>query len=294
MPLVFGDLELLERTQGKRRKGRVRLTAHTGGRPASPSFVPLLPPAERLPRPGHPDPLGARLQLSAIEAASDAIARGEADALCTAPVSKAQIASVLPGFVGHTEFLAERFGARVLMMLAGPRLRVAVATTHLALRDVAERLQRRELVEDLRLLATELSERFGRKRPRIAVTGLNPHSGEAGQFGREEIEVIGPAIEEARSAGVRVEGPFAADGLFPRALRGDYDAVLAMYHDQGLIPVKLMHFESAVNVTLGLPFPRTSPDHGVAYDLAGKDRANPSSMIAAARLAVSLAKGGRR
>jgi 4-hydroxythreonine-4-phosphate dehydrogenase len=294
VPLVFGNVELLARASGLRKRAGLSLAAHRGRRPTSPAFVALLQSGDALPQPGRPDLAGAWLQLRSIEAACDAVERGDADALCTAPVSKAQIASVQPGFVGHTEFLAKRFGARVLMMLAGPRLRVAVATTHLALRDVPDRLIRRNLVDDLKLLSAELIERFGRKKPRIAVTGLNPHAGEQGHFGREEIDVIGPAIVDAREAGVLVEGPFAADGLFPRALRGDYDAVLAMYHDQGLIPVKLAHFDTAVNVTLGLPFPRTSPDHGVAYDLAGKGQANPSSMIAAARLAISLATGGQR
>jgi 4-hydroxythreonine-4-phosphate dehydrogenase len=289
IPLVFGDPGVLERALGARRFRRLRLESFGAGRPSAPAIVPL--DAGSTSEPGKPDPAGARLQFDSIVRACNAMARGDADALCTAPVSKAQIATVEPGFVGHTEFLAERFHSTVLMLMAGPRLRVALATTHLPLSEVPRKLDRGSLAANLRLLDAELRKRFAIQSPRLAVTGLNPHAGEQGHFGREEIDVIRPAVEDAVASGVDVSGPFSADGLFPRVAQGAYDAVLAMYHDQGLIPVKLADFESAVNVTLGLPFVRTSPDHGVAYDLAGKDEADPRSTIAAVRLAIRLARG---
>ena len=233
-------------------------------------------------RPGKPTPAGGDAQGRYLEAAIEAVRGGGASAICTAPISKAAIHAAGWNFPGHTELLAERFGVeRVVMMLAGPVLRVVLATTHVALRDVPDALSVEGICEVLRITDRSLRERLGLKRPRIAVCALNPHAGEGGLFGDEEIRIIGPAIEQARAAGVRAEGPFPADGLFPRAARGGWDAVLAMYHDQGLIPLKTVHLESAVNVTLGLPIVRTSPDHGVAYDIAGKGKADPTSMAVA-------------
>lgn len=235
-------------------------------------------------RPGKPDRAGARAQLAYLVAATDAVAAGQAQALCTAPLSKAQVNAAGLSFTGHTEYLAERFGRRVLMMLAGARLRVVLATTHLPLREVPAALTTAQLTRDLELLARELG-RFGVRRPRIAVCGLNPHAGEQGHLGHEEQRIIAPAIARARRAGVRAEGPFPADSLFPRAVDGGTDAVFAMFHDQGLVALKLLHFHDGVNVTLGLPFLRTSPDHGVAYDLAGSGKANAESMATALRWA---------
>lgn len=292
VPLVFGDARLLERAARRRRARLPRLAPWTKGRPAQASLAAV--GIELLSRPGAPDAAGAKFQLRALEAACDAIARREADALCTGPVSKSQIASTGIAFIGQTEFLGERFGARVLMLMAGPRLRAAVATTHMPLAEVGRRLTREGLVEDLRILDRGLRERFGIRRPRIAVAGLNPHAGEGGRFGSEDGEIVTPAVRAAAAAGIRVEGPLSADGLFPRAARGAYDAVLAMYHDQGLIPVKLADFERAVNVTLGLPFVRTSPDHGVAYEIAGKGVADASSFKAAVRAAIAMIRRSAR
>jgi 4-hydroxythreonine-4-phosphate dehydrogenase len=233
-------------------------------------------------RPGRPDREGALAQLAYLDAAASSLEEGLCTALCTAPLSKSQVISAAPRlhFTGHTEYLAQRFKSRVLMMLAGSRLRVVLATTHLPLARVPKAITRKGLAADLALLSREL-ERAGISRPRIAVAGLNPHAGEQGHLGTEDERIIRPAIAEARRAGVKAEGPFAADSLFPRAVDGGYDAVMAMYHDQGLVALKLLHFRDGVNVTLGLPFVRTSPDHGVAYDRAGKGTADPESMIQA-------------
>jgi len=240
-------------------------------------------------RPGRPSPAGGEAQGRYLEAAIEAVRSGAAQALCTAPISKAAIHAAGWNFPGHTELLAERFGVeRVVMMLAGPVLRVVLATTHLAIRDVPRALSVEKICEVLRITDRSLRERLGIRRPRIAVCALNPHAGEGGLFGDEEIRIIAPAIERAKAAGVRAEGPFPADGLFPRAARGGWDAVLAMYHDQGLIPLKTVHLEQAVNVTLGLPIVRTSPDHGVAYDIAGKGKADPTSMAEALLLAARM------
>ena len=247
-------------------------------------------------RPGKPSPAGGDAQGRYLEAAIAAVRDGAADAICTAPISKAAIHAAGWNFPGHTELLAERFGVkRVVMMLAGPVLRVVLATTHVALRDVPSHLTPEGIAEVLQITARSLRERLAIARPRIAVCALNPHAGEGGLFGDEEARIIAPGIELARAAGVRAEGPFPADGLFPRAARGGWDAVLAMYHDQGLIPLKTVHLETAVNATLGLPIVRTSPDHGVAYDIAGKGRADPTSMAEALLLAARMtAASGKR
>lgn len=249
--------------------------------------------------PGSPE--AARVAVAWLKDGAERCLRGEADALVTAPVSKeAIIRAGHPGFVGQTEFLSQMAGAiRTVMMLLGPDergrwLRVALATTHLALRDVAARLTR-EKVELAIEQAAQACLDLGLARAKVAVCGLNPHAGEGGKMGDEEQTIITPAVEAARRQGADVAGPFAADALFHHVLHGEYDAVVAMYHDQGLVPLKMVAFEHGVNWTLGLPFIRTSPDHGTAYDIAGRGVANPSSMIAAIRLARQLARrrGGR-
>ncbi|MBK9137431.1 MAG: 4-hydroxythreonine-4-phosphate dehydrogenase PdxA [Verrucomicrobia bacterium] len=250
-------------------------------------------------------PLPDRLEPSAPEAARAAVAalregaarclRGELAALVTAPVSKEAIVRSGQPFVGQTEFLAELAGVPnpVMMLLGeddrGRWLRVALVTTHVAIRDVAAQITRSRLECAIERAAAACRE-LGLCRARVAVCGLNPHAGEGGQFGTEEITTIAPAVHAARAGGLDVCGPLPADTLFYHALRGEYDAVVAMYHDQGLAPLKMLAFERGVNWTLGLPFIRTSPDHGTAYDIAGRDRANPSSMIAAIRLACQLAE----
>ncbi len=227
--------------------------------------------------------------LGYVDRAARAVVAREAKALCTAPLSKERVALSAPQFVGHTEHLARLTQARVAMMLAGPRLRVVLATTHLALAEVPRRLTVEQVAFVALLAARELRDRWAIAAPRIAVCGLNPHAGEGGLFGDEEARLVAPAIAQVRAAGIDATGPHPADGLFPRAVRGQFDAVVALYHDQGLIPVKLLDFAETVNVTLGLPFVRTSPDHGTADDIAWQGKADPRPMIAALLLAARLA-----
>lgn len=239
----------------------------------------------------------ARAALACLREGAHRCLRGDAAALVTAPVNKESIIrSGEKGFVGQTEWLSALAGTdRTSMMLLGSDdrgrwLRVALATTHVPIRHVAEALTREKIVLAIRLAAGACRD-LRLPRARVAVCGLNPHAGEGGKIGDEELTLIAPAVEVARGQGLDVVGPLAADTLFHYAFRGDYDAVVAMYHDQGLVPLKMIGFETGVNWTLGLPFIRTSPDHGTAYDIAGRDMANPSSMIAAIRLAKMLAQG---
>jgi 4-hydroxythreonine-4-phosphate dehydrogenase len=217
------------------------------------------------------------------------------DALVTAPVNKEAILRAGHAFIGQTEFLSNLAGTeRTAMMLLGEDgngrwLRVALATTHLPLRAVPDKLEQSKIEMVIELAARACND-LGLGRARIAVCGLNPHAGEGGLLGDEESRVIAPAVRAAQSRGLHVVGPLAADTLFYQAYRGDYDAVVAMYHDQGLVPLKMIGFESGVNWTLGLPFIRTSPDHGTAYDIAGRGVANPASLRAAIHLAKKLAR----
>jgi 4-hydroxythreonine-4-phosphate dehydrogenase len=241
----------------------------------------------------EPDPSPREAGASALEyvrRAARACMDGRAGALCTAPLSKQRVALGERGFAGHTEYLAALTGARVAMMMAGPRLRVALATNHLSLAEVTRSLTSNQIAFVAGLAARELRERWGIAAPRIAICGLNPHAGDGGIFGDEDERIVAPGIAQAKDAGVDATGPWPADGLFPRAARGEFDAVVALYHDQGLIPAKLLDFQSTVNVTLGLPFTRTSPDHGTADDIAWKGKADPQPMISALLLAARLAK----
>jgi 4-hydroxythreonine-4-phosphate dehydrogenase len=249
--------------------------------------------------PGTLDPRNAAYVLATLARAADGAASGEFDAIVTAPVHKGVINDAGIPFTGHTEFLARRAGRAVVMMLVAPQggrreaaLRVALATTHLPLREVADAVTRAGLVRTLRILCDELIARFGIAAPRIGVLGLNPHAGEGGHLGREDIDEIAPAIGQLRAAGFDVQGPIPADTAFVPAQLARYDAVLAMYHDQGLPVLKHAGFGHAVNVTLGLPYVRTSVDHGTALDIAGRARADAGSLVAAATLAMRL--GGRR
>jgi 4-hydroxythreonine-4-phosphate dehydrogenase len=241
-------------------------------------------------KPGHPDPANARYVLKLLDRAIDGALAGEFDAIVTAPVHKGVINEAGIPFTGHTEYLAQRTAsARVVMLLTTGELRVALATTHLPLRAVSAAITIDSLCEVAAILSRELAERFGIAGPRIGVCGLNPHAGEGGYLGDEEVRVIAPAIARMRAQGIRANGPLPADTVFvPQVLAG-FDAVLAMYHDQGLPVVKHAGFERAVNVTLGLPLVRTSPDHGTAFDLAGSGRADCGSLRAAVELAIRLA-----
>ena len=229
---------------------------------------------------------GGKEALAAIDEALDLALAGKVQGIVTAPVSKERIAKTGVPFVGHTEHLAARAGVKLpVMMFVAGTLRVALVTTHVSLRKLPAMITPDRLLGILRETSKGLRDFFGVLEPRLAVCGLNPHAGEAGEFGREEIETIAPAIEAARKEGLKAEGPYAADTVWRRPC----DAIVAMYHDQGLGPIKAMHPE-AVNVTLGLPFVRTSPDHGTAFDIAGKGLADPKPMIAAIRVAVEMCR----
>ncbi len=249
----------------------------------------------RLPRPvqpGRPEPANARAVLDGLDRGIDGCLAGRFDALVTAPLDKGVICDAGIRFSGHTEYLAARVACpQVVMMLVAGQLRVALATTHLPLRDVAEALSIDGLIGTLRILNHDLHRRFGLKRPRIAVCGLNPHAGERGYLGREEIDLIEPAIAAARAEGLDLTGPLPADTVFTPERLTRFDAVLAMYHDQGLPVLKYAGFGQAVNVTLGLPIIRTSVDHDTAYDLAGSGRADSGSLRAAVAQAASLVAG---
>jgi 4-hydroxythreonine-4-phosphate dehydrogenase len=245
--------------------------------------------------PGHPDASSAPAAIAAIRRAVADVLAGQAAAVVTNPVAK----NVLyrSGFVepGHTEFLArlaeEATGRRLhpVMMLWSPELAVVPVTIHLPLKDVIERLTTDLVVETGRIVARDLVDRFGIARPRLAIAGLNPHAGEEGALGEEDFTIVRPAVERLRAEGIDARGPLPGDTMFHAGARATYDAALAMYHDQALIPIKTLAFDHAVNVTLGLPFVRTSPDHGTAFDIAGTGRADPSSLIAAIKLAARLA-----
>jgi 4-hydroxythreonine-4-phosphate dehydrogenase len=248
--------------------------------------LPLARPAV----PGRLDPANSRYVLATLERAVKGCLDGEYHAMVTAPVQKSVINDAGIGFTGHTEYLAERSGAgRVVMMLVGGGLRVALATTHLPLAKVPGAITRDGLLGTLQVLDGDLRARFRIAKPRILVSGLNPHSGESGHLGTEDQEVIAPAIALAVAAGIDATGPIPADTLFVPERLKQADAVLAMYHDQGLPVLKYASFGRGVNVTLGLPFVRTSVDHGTALDLAGSGRADPGSLIEAVKLAIQLA-----
>ncbi len=246
-------------------------------------------------RPGEPDPRDAAATIASIERCVECVRLGLAPALVTNPISKEVLHRAGFPHPGHTEFLAElalrHFNEtrRPVMMLWSADLAVVPATIHVPLKDVPRLLTSALLVETGRIVAHDLKHRFGIESPRLAFAGLNPHAGEGGDIGREDIDIIKPALAELAQDGIAVSGPHPADTLFHAEARKRYDAVITMYHDQALIPIKTLAFDQAVNVTLGLPFIRTSPDHGTAFDIAGKGLADPTSLLAALRLAQRLA-----
>jgi 4-hydroxythreonine-4-phosphate dehydrogenase len=242
--------------------------------------------------PGRLDPRNAFYVLNTLVQAADRCLAGEFDGVVTAPVQKSVINDAGERFSGHTELFARRAGCDVVMMLASPELRVALATMHLPLAKVPAAITRESLTRALRIVHADLIARFGIASPRIAVLGLNPHAGEGGHLGREEIDTIIPVVERLRDEGMTLVGPLPADTAFVPRVRARYDAVLAMYHDQALPVLKSEAFERTVNITLGLPFIRTSVDHGTALDLAGSGRADPSSMFAAAEMALQQLASG--
>jgi 4-hydroxythreonine-4-phosphate dehydrogenase len=241
--------------------------------------------------PGVPKVEGGTAMVDCIITAVGMAKRQEIAAMVTCPISKVLMHQAGHRYEGHTQLIADLTATKdYVMMLAGERLRVALVTIHCALKDVPSMLSKEKIYKTVAITSKALIQDFGFPKPRIAVAALNPHAGEEELFGREEVEIIEPALEMARTDGHAVQGPFPPDTIFHRAWSGQFDAVIAMYHDQGLIPLKLLHFSDAVNVTLGLPIIRTSVDHGTAYDIAGKGVADPSSLKAAIRMAALLVK----
>jgi 4-hydroxythreonine-4-phosphate dehydrogenase len=295
---VVGDLACMRRAARWAAGARLPLAVAAIDQAADafdvpPGCIPVLQagPALPPPAPGRLSADAGRMAAEAVLWAARAALRGEVRALVTAPLNKEALAAAGLPYPGHTELLQAEAAAHagvtlaqmpVRMMLANDELRTVLVSIHVSLREAIEAVTLSRVLETIRITDAALSRSLGR-RPRIAVAGLNPHAGEGGMFGREEIEVIAPAVAAAHSAGITVQGPFAPDTVFMRARRGEFDAVVAMYHDQGLIPVKYLGVERGINVTLGLPLVRTSPDHGTAFDLAGTGRADPASLLAAIR-----------
>jgi 4-hydroxythreonine-4-phosphate dehydrogenase len=257
--------------------------------------LPIVPLGLRVTaRPARPDDSSAPAAIGAIRTAVEDVLAGRAAAVVTNPIAKSVLYQAGFPDPGHTEYLA-RLSAQAtgksvhpVMMLWSPELAVVPATIHIPLRDVMSALSTDLIVETARIVARDMSARFGIKHPRLAVAGLNPHAGEDGTIGREDVDVVAPAIAKLKAEGIDARGPLPADTMFHAAARATYDAALCMYHDQALIPIKTLAFDHGVNVTLGLPFVRTSPDHGTAFDLAGTGRADPSSLLAALKLAARM------
>ena len=293
LPVVYGDAGILRRAAAV--LGR-EIEVVPGGEPGpgriavrdlsslSPGDVPF----------GRISEAGARAMAAYIRAAAADALEGRARAVVTCPITKEGLSLAGVPFPGHTEFLADLCGgADVVMMLAGRRLRVALATIHVSLRTALELLSPPLIERTVRITHEFFRANLGMDAPRIAVAGVNPHAGEGGMFGDEERTVVAPAVAACRDRGIDASGPFPPDTVFHRAYRGEFDVVVAMTHDQGLIPLKLVHFEDGVNVTMGLPVIRTSVDHGTAYDIAGKGTASPGSLIAAIRMAADMASARR-
>jgi len=288
-PVVYGDAAILRRAsaatgipleiagEGDAGPGRIAVAERSRLRPEEVPF-------------GRPSLPGSVAMAEYIRSAAQDVLSGKAGAIVTCPVTKEGLRAAGIPFPGHTEFLAHLCGgADVVMMLAGDRLRVALATIHVSLRRAMELLSPAIVEKTVRITDAFFRRYMGTPAPRIAVAAVNPHAGEGGMFGDEESRLVAPAIDACRAAGIDASGPYPPDTVFYRAYRGAFDAVVAMTHDQGLIPLKMVHFEDAVNVTMGLPIVRTSVDHGTAYDIAGKGKANPASLLAAVRMAATMA-----
>lgn len=298
-PVVLGDYAILSEAMeriGSRQELRVLGGCSSAGKDANViDLVAVSDLRKESILPGHPTHEGGRSMMASIVQAVEMAKNSAIQAVVTCPINKALMQQVGYRYEGHTQFIAEKTGVEeYVMMLAGARLRVALVTIHCGLKNVPMLLDIEKVYRTIRVTAQALAQDFGKVSPAIGVAALNPHAGEEGMFGSEEKDIILPAIEKARSAGIDAEGPFPADTLFWKAAGGAYDAAVAMYHDQGLIPLKLLHFSDAVNVTLGLPIVRTSVDHGTAYDIAGTGKADPSSLKAAIRMAVDMVRNRRK
>lgn len=265
------------------------------GREAADTFAEALPvlnrPLPHAPISGLPDVRNAGAVIAAIEAAVSCVRRGEASAVVTNPIHKKALYQAGFRFPGHTEFLGALAGGnlRPVMMLACPLLRVVPVTVHMSLRRAVEALSTSDIINTAEITARALADDFGIAKPRLAVAGINPHAGEEGEMGSEEGTIVAPAVERLRELGIDARGPLPSDAMFSPLARPTYDAAICMYHDQALIPLKALDFAGGVNITLGLPFVRTSPDHGTAFDIAGTGRARPDSLVAALQLAAQMA-----
>jgi 4-hydroxythreonine-4-phosphate dehydrogenase len=293
-PLVIGDVNILLQAK-KTTASRLHIHSVTAPETGMYTFgtIDVMNISELEPHKslwGRPTVETGRAMVHYITAAIDMACQGRLDAITTCPINKAAMQIAGFNFSGHTELLAQRTQTDAYaMMLAGDRLRVVLVTIHVPLKDVPSMLTKERVLRTIEMTAVGLKDRFGCKTPCIAVAGLNPHAGEEGLFGQEEARVILPAIEAARRQGFNVAGPFPPDTLFYHAADGPYDAVVCMYHDQGLIPFKMIHFDDGVNITLGLPIIRTSVDHGTAYDISGTGKAHPGSLVAAINMAADQA-----
>ncbi len=299
-PLILGDPAILSRTIEELkaplelhllRATQINDLPHLS---RAPGRIPLLALSNLNPKkvsPGHPDHSSGKVVVNYLKKAVDLALKGKISAIVTAPISKEAMNRAGYHYPGHTEFLAELTNTKsYAMMLTGRLLKVILATIHCPLEEVPKRLSRKGIIKTIEIASESLQVFFGTPHPRIGVAALNPHAGEGGLLGEQELKLIGPAVRQAQQKGIEVSGPHPADTLFYFAIKGQYDAIVCMYHDQGLIPLKMLHFTDAVNVTLGLPIIRTSVDHGTAYGIAGKGIADPASMIAALKLAAKMAR----
>lgn len=293
-PIVLGDINVLRMVSKKLEPlsfHTIEIPSEVTGSRGLVDIISISNLKKSLFIPGQPTINGGKAMVDYIVKAVDLTKDGQVSAMVTCPISKELMHKAGYRFDGHTELLAKLTNTKdYVMMMASESLRVSLATIHCALREVPQRLNKGLILKTIRLTYRALEEDFAIKRPHVAVAGLNPHAGEAGLFGLEDKEIIQPAVDEAKNDGLLVDGPFPADTIFYHAINGKFDAVVAMYHDQGLIPVKLLNFSDSVNITLGLPIIRTSVDHGTAYDIAGKGIADPSSLIAAIRMAAKMAQ----
>jgi len=294
-PIVLGDIDVLKMVSKKIGSLSFNVIAAPSQVTGNPGLVDVIS-VSNLKRdsfiPGQPTVDGGKAMVDYIVKAVDLDKDDQVSAMVTCPINKELMHRAGYRFDGHTELLAKLTNTKdYVMMLVGNRLRVSLVTIHCALKEVPQRLNKGLILKTIKITYRALEEDFAIKRPHVAVAGLNPHAGEAGLFGLEDKEIIRPAVEEAKDDGLLVDGPFPPDTIFYHAINGKFDAVVAMYHDQGLIPVKLLNFSDSVNITLGLPIIRTSVDHGTAYDIAGKGVADPSSLIAAIKMATRIASG---
>lgn len=297
-PVIFGSAELLNQTRKNLQVENFRFTPVRSAADAQTgkvNIVDVCPKGLEM-TPGYPSPEAGEAAVTALEAACDALESGDIDLLVTAPINKKTTNSERFSFPGHTEYLEARFGAddaKATMILFDDTMRVALVTTHRAIKDVAGAITREAVKEKIECLDAALRQDFRFDKPRIAVLSLNPHNGDNGLLGQEEINEISPAVADCVKDGILVFGPFAADGFFGTADYLKYDGILAMYHDQGLAPFKALAKEYGVNYTAGLPYVRTSPDHGTAYNIAGKNEADPTSMRQAIYKGIDLARNRR-